>query len=481
MASKKNLKYHIVFVTKYRYRILDNEQKQYLQEYFSRFEVQESLKYSLLSCAVESDHVHLVIETKELNIANLVGKLKGRSSFAIHAKFRELLRYNIWGDGYYIATMSSVSQEKIASYIQKQGYKETETIDRTFRFEILPSKRKEKLCEQYLEGVKNNDKTKVPSAMLQRTEGLPEESFKLRSDLLKFQQTQNLLSNYAIRVPGGRSCKTKPFWLALKLPFYLPSSCIVRESYIFKYGNKWVAHIVIREEKIISKFSPKKVLSMDLGIKRPVTSVILQDGQVQKCSFWGKTLKRQIWLREKRRSQIQAASKKYGFEYNSDCTKKYNHRINDLIHKFTKETVNEASKKGYSICIGNLLGIRDKSKHKKGPKKNNVSNYNIHKLPFGKIKTQLEYKAKLVGVPLLFVNEAFTSQQCSKCGHIESSNREKHNFKCKKCSHKTDADLNGAINIAKLASQLSINDCALKRTENPSQKIVSFSRNVSFA
>jgi transposase len=58
------------------------------------------------------------------------------------------------------------------------------------------------------------------------------------------------------------------------------------------------------------------------------------------------------------------------------------------------------------------------------------------------------YKAQLAGVPVAFVDPAYTSRTCSVCGHREKSNRKSQaEFQCKACGHEQHADVNAALNI----------------------------------
>lgn len=59
----------------------------------------------------------------------------------------------------------------------------------------------------------------------------------------------------------------------------------------------------------------------------------------------------------------------------------------------------------------------------------------------------LSHKCEENCVLLSFVPARYTSQACSKCGHIEKSNRNGELFRCKKCSFTTDADFNASLNI----------------------------------
>ena len=62
----------------------------------------------------------------------------------------------------------------------------------------------------------------------------------------------------------------------------------------------------------------------------------------------------------------------------------------------------------------------------------------------------IEYKAERVGIKVKYVDSAFTSQTCSKCGYVDKENRiTQDKFECKKCGFTLNADHNAAINIAR--------------------------------
>lgn len=112
--------------------------------------------------------------------------------------------------------------------------------------------------------------------------------------------------------------------------------------------------------------------------------------------------------------------------------------------------------------MGNLRGIKDIwIKGKTGKKTRRKAN----KVPYGQIMSQLWYKGTLANIPVVFVNEAYTSQRCSRCGVIKSSQRDGERYVCKECGYTNQADLNGAINIGTfaLASLLSQSHQALKQ------------------
>ncbi|HWQ48973.1 MAG TPA: transposase [Methanosarcina sp.] len=58
----------------------------------------------------------------------------------------------------------------------------------------------------------------------------------------------------------------------------------------------------------------------------------------------------------------------------------------------------------------------------------------------------MEYKARLRGVEVVYIDPHATSKKCSRCGHI--GNRHSKQFECPHCGHVDHADVNAAFNIA---------------------------------
>lgn len=66
------------------------------------------------------------------------------------------------------------------------------------------------------------------------------------------------------------------------------------------------------------------------------------------------------------------------------------------------------------------------------------------------LQKMIEYKAKREGIEVRYVNPAFTSQTCSKCGYVDKENREtQEKFRCKECGFELNADHNASINISR--------------------------------
>jgi putative transposase len=67
---------------------------------------------------------------------------------------------------------------------------------------------------------------------------------------------------------------------------------------------------------------------------------------------------------------------------------------------------------------------------------------------FFQLRQFVGYKAALAGIPVAFVDPAYTSRTCSKCGHCHKGNRKNRNdFVCLHCGFSLPADHNAALNI----------------------------------
>jgi len=110
-----------------------------------------------------------------------------------------------------------------------------------------------------------------------------------------------------------------------------------------------------------------------------------------------------------------------------------------INHCIAKQLVLMAKMWGYGIAIENLKGLRRGKVGKRHRKR-------LHKWAYRDLINKIVYKAKLHGVPVVFVNPKGTSRTCSKCsakGVVKG-----RIFVCKKCGLKLDRDLNASRNIA---------------------------------
>ena len=118
-----DLKYHIVWITKYRKPILRGEIAKHLRELVRQ--VCATLDVEIGSGHVAVDHVHVLGSVPpHLALSELVQRLKGRTSRLMLAAFTELSRQfwgrYLWARGYFVAASGNVTDEVIMQYIEAQ-------------------------------------------------------------------------------------------------------------------------------------------------------------------------------------------------------------------------------------------------------------------------------------------------------------------------------------------------------------------------
>ena len=120
--------------------------------------------------------------------------------------------------------------------------------------------------------------------------------------------------------------------------------------------------------------------------------------------------------------------------------------VKDLNHKVSRELVTMAKDQNAALVFEDLTGIRNTKKNRRSFR------YSLHSWSFYQLQMFVEYKAKLLGVPVLYVNPAYTSQDCSRCG--ARGYRTGKQFACPICGHVNHADVNAAFNIAQRQKDL---------------------------
>ena len=113
--------------------------------------------------------------------------------------------------------------------------------------------------------------------------------------------------------------------------------------------------------------------------------------------------------------------------------------VRDLNQKVSTKIVQVAKDANTGIKLEQLEGIRQNAKTRKSFK------YSLNSWSFYQLKTMIEYKANLQGIPVAYVDPRHTSKECSRCGLI--GNRQGKVFKCS-CEHVDHADANASFNIA---------------------------------
>lgn len=123
--SKYNIKYHLIFVCKYRKKLLikyGEEIKQIMKDISYKYD------FDILEIEVDKDHIHIMIESvPKLSPLMIVRVLKQQSTQVIYGRYRNELKKQFWKentfwtDGYFCSSIGEVSSETLKRYIENQG------------------------------------------------------------------------------------------------------------------------------------------------------------------------------------------------------------------------------------------------------------------------------------------------------------------------------------------------------------------------
>ena len=121
--TKHRLLYHLVWVPKYRKRVLKGRIAKRVRELFK--EACEVNEWCIEEIEIVEDHVHLLIQTRPReSLSYVVQILKGGSSRILRSEFPELEEFlwgdSFWQDGYFAETVGKKSEDMIRRYIREQ-------------------------------------------------------------------------------------------------------------------------------------------------------------------------------------------------------------------------------------------------------------------------------------------------------------------------------------------------------------------------
>ena len=131
--------YHIVWVPKYRFRILEGEIKKLIEEDIKMLcewklcEVQEM--------SVQKDHIHLVVSIPpKVSISEMMGILKGKLAIKLFKSYPKMKQKPYWGNhfwarGYFVSTVG-IDEDVIKRYVKYQEEEEKRIEEQQHRFDF---------------------------------------------------------------------------------------------------------------------------------------------------------------------------------------------------------------------------------------------------------------------------------------------------------------------------------------------------------
>ena len=207
--------------------------------------------------------------------------------------------------------------------------------------------------------------------------------------------------------------------------------CEVKESNLLKKnGEFYFCFVFAKEVNIQSSCRDSQVLGVDLGVNK---TAVTSDNQ-----FYGTEIKERRREKDRNVAEIQSKGTHKAHNRIKEMGSRWKRFIDWKNHNISRKIV-DSVEQGDVIVLENLKHIRESS--------SSDTDW-VHKWSFRDLQNKIEYKARLKGVKVEYINPQDTSNECSKCGHISKDNRHKGFFECEQCGFSLDADLNASRNIA---------------------------------
>ena len=124
--SKFLLKYHIIFICKYRRKTLIGNIATCVKNIL--IDIVNKSDFRIEVIETDKDHVHLLVNSDpKVSPLQIVHRLKQESTKRLWLLYPEILRKwfyrerTLWTDGYFVSSIGNVSQETVRKYIENQG------------------------------------------------------------------------------------------------------------------------------------------------------------------------------------------------------------------------------------------------------------------------------------------------------------------------------------------------------------------------
>ena len=198
------------------------------------------------------------------------------------------------------------------------------------------------------------------------------------------------------------------------------------------------------------------VLGVDLGIKCPLYLAINKDDNFKMQIGDIEHFHNQRTMFQKRFKSLQKLmctqgghGRKKKLEPLEKLKEKERNWVHTQNHVYSREVIKQALK--HNAGTIHMESLKDFGKGKEGYVKDEYK-YLLRYWSYYELQSMIEYKAKLEGIEVKYIDPAYTSQTCSYCGERGERKKQEEfvctNPQCKRRGEKINADFNAARNIA---------------------------------
>ena len=121
--TKHRVMYHIVWLPKYRKRVLKGVIAKRIRELL--YECADANRWRIDELNIQQDHVHMIVQLRpDVSVSWAVQLFKGKSSRIMRREFPELTEFfwgkSFWCEGFFVETVGHVDLAKIRDYVRNQ-------------------------------------------------------------------------------------------------------------------------------------------------------------------------------------------------------------------------------------------------------------------------------------------------------------------------------------------------------------------------
>ncbi|MQY34721.1 hypothetical protein SRB17_26910 [Streptomyces sp. RB17] len=184
-------------------------------------------------------------------------------------------------------------------------------------------------------------------------------------------------------------------------------------------------------------YEPDHFIGVDLGIVNIATTSTGYQATGRQLTRYRK---RQLALRAKLQKKRTKSTKRRLKER----SRREQRHVKNTNHIIAKTIVTEAARTSAGICLEELKGIRQRVRLRKPQR------VALHSWAFAQLGEFIVYKARRAGVPVVYVDPAYSSKECADCGHVDRLNRiSQATFVCRSCGVVAHADRNASRVLAR--------------------------------
>jgi len=218
--------------------------------------------------------------------------------------------------------------------------------------------------------------------------------------------------------------------------YHAPRMDRIRGQADLIFRNKEFYLCVVVEVPEPKQTIPKDVIGVDLGVNNIAVD---STGEV----FSGEKIDKTRTKMDTLKSSLQSCG--------TDSAKRHLKRLSghearfkrDVNHCISKKLVMKAKDTSSLIALEDLSGIRNRTTVRTKAQRHRHSSWS-----FDQLRQFIDYKAAIAGVGVVYIDPAYTSQECPICHHISRSNRPtRDDFACVCCGFSDPADTVAARNI----------------------------------